>query len=168
MRLLFALVACALPVVGCGGEPAPTDPGQDFKRALGQTCTSFYAEAGELQARLEALDITAASSSAEDREALLLVDQIQARSGQFLDDLRELPEPIGEGPQEDFAALIESTERFLDVQSEMFDSVERILDGTASSADQLALAEGRSQLDEELADQQAVLARLDAPECLPQ
>jgi len=169
MRLpLLAFMISALLLAACGGDDTSSTASEaDFKTLLGETCTSFYAEAGALQTQLSELAITEQSSEADKEQALATVEQIQERSAQFLDDLRGLPDPPEESAQEDLAALVDSTESFLEVQGETFGNVEQILDGTASSADQQAVVEGRSQLEAELAEQRVLLSRLDVPECLP-
>lgn len=139
-----------------------------FSVRVGQLCSDFYAEAIALQRDLKELGLNTGSDEKDKRRGVALVERIQARSKRFLADLRSVPKPEDPGQRQDAEQLVASTERFLDAQAAMNDPVKSELLRPGTGATKQELEALRDKLNSELLQQQAMMRRLDIPECLPQ
>lgn len=181
----LAVAAAALLASGCGDEdsapPASSTEatesqtvsmsdgaGEEFNAALAGTCTDFYGQVAPIQAELQGLAISEESPQPDKERAVEIVEEIQGLSAGFLEDLRALPEPSTAAARDDYVALIESTDNFLQIQASYFDTLREGVLSEGGSVDPAELTRVQGELSDELNLQQALLARLGVPECLPQ
>lgn len=149
-----------------GGQGGPRDR---FSLRAGQLCSRFYADAAPLQAQLQSLGPRVQSDRGARDRAGEIIDRIQAGSRAFLRRIRSTPPPSSPRARQDKTRLLASIETFVGLQRDNLDVVEDLLarPDRVSAADQRRVRELRSQLGAELVEQQALLRRLDVPECLP-
>lgn len=149
-----------------GGERGPRGR---FSLRAGQICSRFYADAAPLQAQLQSLGPRVQDDRGARKQAEEIIDEIQAGSRQFLRRLEATPSPSSPAGRQDRRRLLASIEDFVGLQRDNLELVEGLLarPDRVSAADQRRVLELRRQLGAELVEQQALLRRLDVPECLP-
>ncbi len=154
------------PTTQPGGERSTRD---QFSLRSGEVCASFYAEAAPLQAQLQSLGPRVQNDRGAREQAEEIIDAIQAGSRQFLRSLESTTPPSSPTGRQDRKRLLASIEDFVGLQRDNLELVEGLLarPDRVSAADQRRVVELRRQLGAELAEQQALLRRLDVPECLP-
>jgi hypothetical protein len=140
-----------------------------FSLRTGEVCSRFYAEAAPLQAELKRVGPRIQSDRGARNRAGELIDDIQAGSGEFLRRLESIPPPSSPAGRQDRTRLLASTEDLLQLQRDNVELAEELIfrPGKASDADRRRVSELRTRLGAELVEQQALLRRLDVPECLP-
>jgi len=148
------------------GEGAPRN---EFSLRTGEVCSRFYAEAAPLQAELQSVGPRVGSDRDARKRAGKLIDEIQAGSRQFLRRLESIPPPSSPAGRQDRTRLLASIEDFVRLQRDNLDLVEDLLSqpDRVSEADRRRVAQLRTRLGAELVEQQALLRRLEVPECLP-
>lgn len=153
------------PPLGAGSGPALRD---QFSLQAGAACSRFYAEVVPPQVELRRLRGELRRPQARER-AKRLVGKIQSGSRGFLRRLQAIPLPSSSRRRQDASRLLASTEAFVGVQGENLDLVSGVLDEPrrVSRAERASLPELQARLVAELREQQALVRRLDIPECLP-
>lgn len=156
-------------------DPVPPEPAGEgalrnqFSLRTGEVCSRFYAEAAPLQAELKRVGPRIQSDRGARNRAGELIDDIQAGSGEFLRRLESIPPPSSPAGRQDRTRLLASTEDLMQLQRDNVELAEELIfrPGKASDADRRRASELRTRLGAELVEQQALLRRLEVPECLP-
>lgn len=156
-------------------DPAPPEPNREgaprneFSLRTGEVCSRFYAEAAPLQTELQSVGPRIGSDRGARERAGKLIDEIQAGSRKFLRRLESIPPPSSPAGRQDRRRLLASIEDFVRLQRDNLDLVEDLLaqPDRVSEADRRRASELRTRLGAELVEQQALLRRLEVPECLP-
>ncbi|HEV2772459.1 MAG TPA: hypothetical protein VGV57_06470 [Thermoleophilaceae bacterium] len=161
------------------GEPVPLPavPGEDalrdrFSLQMGEACSRSYAELAPLQVQLQRLQRAvrrrppARKPPARDR-ARRVVEKMESRSRAFLRRLEAIPLPSPARRRQDASRLLESTEELVRLQLESLDVLSRRFGerDRVSPSERARLPSLRTQLRARLREQEALVRRLDIPEC---